>query len=190
MMIENAIVARICHDLISPINAINLGIDALDAEYDKELLKYIKQSIDKTNIILRFTRELFSEKNDTFNYSLKFLNDTLSSFLGLVKISFKMQLECDKIPAIVGKIIMLTCMVVKEIMPYGGDIYCSINEESGEIITECNGKNVAIPDMNNLGEINSRNVIRFYLMQILKELNFNIAFESSENSLKIRAKLV
>ena len=44
MQFENALVARVCHDLITPFNAINLGVEAFEATQDAIMLETIKES--------------------------------------------------------------------------------------------------------------------------------------------------
>ena len=59
MQPEAALAARICHDLITPLNAINLGLESLEISNDAVILEGIKESTTKANIILKYIREIF-----------------------------------------------------------------------------------------------------------------------------------
>ena len=57
MQSEAAVIARICHDLITPFNAINLGLEAFEMSRDESLLASLRESVDKANVIMKFMRD-------------------------------------------------------------------------------------------------------------------------------------
>ncbi|MDR1982987.1 MAG: hypothetical protein LBQ08_04300 [Holosporaceae bacterium] len=187
---ENALIARICHDMITPLNAISLGFEAFETSGDKSLFNGIKESIDKANIILTFVRELYSEKSNTFCYSLKSLNQLVADFLEKYNISFELASGFENIPNIAGKIIMYNAVVAKEIMPFGGIVNAKIDDNSAEIVTVCLGKNVSIPNLNMDVELNSRNIMHVNLLQLLKESGFRIIAYQEESQVIIREQMI
>jgi hypothetical protein len=169
---ENALVARICHDLIAPFNALNLGLEALEMSGDTSLLKEIRKSVNKAGAVLKFMRELYSEKSDTFCYSLKALKQTVTDLLEKYNISFDLISDFENIPHIAGKIVMFNAIMAKELMPFGGIVDVKIDDDSNEIIMTCDGRNVALPDINSGREATSRNIMSIVWLELLETSGF------------------
>ena len=127
MQPEAALAARICHDLITPLNAINLGLESLEISNDAVILEGIKESTTKANIILKYIREIFSEHDENFNYSMLGLKKIISEYLGSYKISFKLDSNVEGIAEIFGKLILFTCIIAKSNMPFGGSVVCNFD---------------------------------------------------------------
>ena len=142
MRTETALVARICHDLITPLNAINLGLESLEISNDSFILESLKESTDKANVLLKFVRELFSDKGEGFYYSSMNLNKLIAEYLGFYKIVFKLDADVESISEIFGKLIMFTGIVIKECMPFGGKVSCVLDTQIDEISVRYNGANV------------------------------------------------
>ncbi|MDR1551259.1 MAG: hypothetical protein LBS14_01085 [Holosporaceae bacterium] len=187
---ESALVVRICHDLITPFNAINLGIEAFDASGDRLLLNEIKASVDKANAVLKFMRELYSIKSDSFCYSLVSLTHLVSAFLKKYNISFVLTSDFDSIPHIAAKIVMYNSLLAKDIMPLGGDVNVKIDDEVGEIVTVCSGKNLSVPNLNVEEELNYRNVLRISLLRLLEEAKFKVIAYQNDSKLIIREQML
>lgn len=181
MHFEHALIARICHDLITPFNAINLGMEAFDATGDKSLLNGVRGSVDKANIILKFVRELYSTRSDSFCYSRISLRKLLSDFLKNYNISFNLESDLENIPNVAAKIIMYNAVIAKEISQLGGIVNVKINDEHGEIVTICSGKNVVVPNFENDDECNHKNIMRLNLLRLLKESGFKISVNQKDD---------
>jgi hypothetical protein len=190
MHFEHALIARICHDLITPFNAINLGMEAFEATGDNSLLSSVKESADKANTILKFIRELYSARSDSFCYSRMSLNKLLGDFLKKYNISFDLKSDFENIPNVAAKIIMYNAVISKEIMPFGGTVVAKISDESGEIITKCCGKNIAPPSFEETGECSHKNVMRLGLLKLLKESEFKIIAYQDGDQVIIREQII
>lgn len=171
---ESALIARVCHDLITPFNAINLGLEAFEMSRDESLLRSIRESVDKANSVMKFTRELFSDRSETFCYSAFSLKQLVSDFLRFHNSSFELESDMENIASIAGKIIMHMAVVAKEIMPFGGVVSTKIDDELGEIVTKCSGRSISTPEMSFNGEVNHKNIIRYSLMTLLKKSEFKL----------------
>ncbi|GHT99895.1 hypothetical protein FACS189472_00930 [Alphaproteobacteria bacterium] len=190
MSSENMLIARVCHDLITPFNAINLGLEAFEMSSDMSLIENIKESTSKANAILKFTRELFSVKADTFCYSINSLKQLISDVLKYNNITFFLESDIDTIPNVAGKIIMYTATVAKEIMPFGGVVTTRLNDLSGEIITRCGGKNVSLPSVTFNGEVTHRNIIRHCLLEQLAQSGFELKTRQEGMDVIITEKMI
>ncbi|MDR0631904.1 MAG: hypothetical protein LBF54_01525 [Holosporaceae bacterium] len=180
MQFEHLLVSRICHDLITPFNAIGLGIEAFDISGDPSLLKGVKASVEKANAILKFIRELYSAKEDSFSHSTMSLTRLTSDFMKQYNISLDLKSDLKNISGTVGKIIMHNAIVAKEIMPFGGAVDIKINGDENEIITTCSGKSLAIPNFDINDELSHKNIIRVSLLRLLAESGFEIIASQEE----------
>jgi hypothetical protein len=174
MQNENALISRICHDLIAPLNAINLGLEAFEMSRDESLLESVRESINKANSLMKFTRELFSEKSETFCYSAASLKAMAADFLRFHAIAFELKSDVESIAGITGKIVMYMAMISKEAMPFGGKVEITVDDSRAEITTKCEGRNMSVPEMGSIGEPNYKNIIRYGLMALLKKLGCEI----------------
>ncbi|MDR3179416.1 MAG: hypothetical protein LBT70_00765 [Holosporaceae bacterium] len=189
MSTENTLIARICHDLITPFNAINLGLEAFEMSSDMFLIEDIKKSTAKANVTLKFIRELFSEKSDGFCYSVDSLKYVVADMLSVCGISYALESDIGNIPNVAGKIIMFTAIVAKEIMPFGGTATTNLSNMSGRIITCCSGKSVAIPSMV-IHELSHGNIMRHYLIKLLHKSGFEMTSHKEGTSVVICQKMI
>jgi hypothetical protein len=189
MSAENMLIARICHDLITPFNAINLGLEAFEMSSDMSLIEDIRKSSLKANVTLKFIRELFSEKSDGFCYSIDSLKYVVADMLSICSISYTLESDIRNIPNVAGKIIMFTAIVAKEIMPFGGTVTANLSNVSGKIVTRCSGKSVSIPSTL-IDELSHRNIIRYYLIKLLHKSGFEMTSYQEGMSVVICQKMI
>lgn len=184
MQFENALVARICHDLITPFNAINIGVEAFEMSKDAALLKAVKESTKKANAVLTFVRELFSEKSSDFAYTSAFLTKQISDFLSCYKISVQIESSKANISVQIGRIVLYLAMVSKDAMPFGGELSVQIFDT--EIICECVGRPVKPIDLST-EEVTSRNLFQQSLRKLLAQANYKPVISQSDDRVTIHA---
>lgn len=181
MQFENALVARICHDLITPFNAINIGIEAFEMSQDAVMLESVKDSTKRANAILTFIRELFSVKSSDFTYTPASLTKYISEFLSKIEV----QLKSDKsnISVQVGQIVLYLATVCKDVMPFGGKL--SIQIYDSEIICECSGQCLKTPDLSINADITYKNIFQYYLQTLLSKANYKPVISQDDDRLTI-----
>lgn len=184
MQFENALIARICHDLITPFNAINIGVEAFEMSQDASLLKTVKESTKKANAILTFVRELFSEKSSDFAYTSAFLTKQISDFLSCYRIGVQIKSSKANISVRVGRIVLYLAMVSRDAMPFGGELSVQIFDT--EIICECVGRSLK-PINLSTEEATSRNIFHQILRQLLTQANYKPVISQSDDRLAIHA---
>lgn len=183
MQTENVLVARICHDLITPCNAINLGVEAYEMSEDKSLLSCIRDSASKANIILKFMRELFLTKEDGYQYPTNFIQKLLVEFLRIYNIEPSLVTNNKEISSPLGQIILYDCAVMKDLMPMGGKAMFNVNDDYINIVYSGNGIvefDTFIPQ-----ELTYKNVLRFKLLKQLKSSGFSVTSSIEKNEGKI-----
>lgn len=190
---ESAAIARICHDLITPFNAINLGLEAFEMSQDESLLESLKESVNKANVTLKFMRELFSDRPDTFCYSPYSLQQEVSEYLKLYNVKFELKSDMEKIANIAGKIVMYSGVISKEILPFGGELSVIIDNDRSEISAQFCGKNLVIPKISEKEEedINYKSIMRRKLKELLINSGFSIStcVDTNKDSVVLNMKM-
>jgi hypothetical protein len=183
MQTESILIARVCHDLITPCNAINLGLEAYEMSEDKSLLISIKDSASKANILLKFMRELFTKKDDSYVYSVDFLCKLISEFLGVYGIGCDFVTDCNNFDSSLGRIILCNSAIMKELMPMGGKATFNVSSDCINIVYSGNGVielDTFIPQ-----ELTYKNVLRFKLLEQLKLNGFSVVSSAEYGEGKI-----
>lgn len=171
MNVDDVLILRICHDLITPFNAISLGLDAFDIAEESVIIDDIRTSVNKANSILKYVRELFSENKTTNVLAEQAL---LSDFLDKYKISVRINSQISEIPGTVNKILMLNGIIAKEIMPLGGQAKIEV-DYMGTVVMQCRGAHLVDPSFIFKSEdISYREIIRYYLKQFLDKNQYII----------------
>ncbi len=174
MLEEDALIARVCHDLITPCNAISLGIEAYEFSEDKSLLSSIKDSAAKANVILKFVRELFIARDPSYSYSVGFLSKLVSEFLEIHNIKSDFVTDCQSFDPLLSRIILFNSMVFKGLMPMGGKVQFNISNECVNITYL--GNNLMELDTLLPMELTYKNIFRFKLLELLKISDFSVHF--------------
>ena len=186
MLEEDALIARVYHDLITPCNAISLGIEAYEFSEDKSLLASIKDSAGKANTILKFVRELFITRDPDYSYPVSFLSKLASEFLEIHNINSSFTTDCQNFDPLLGRIILFNSTILKELMPMGGKAQFNVSNECVDIIYS--GNNIAKLDTLLPAELTYRNIFRFKLLELLKTSGFSVFFSMGKGEGHITEK--
>ncbi|MDR2766334.1 MAG: hypothetical protein LBB63_02625 [Holosporaceae bacterium] len=188
MRSEDALMARVCHDLIGPLNAVSIGVEAYRASTDASLLEGITQSVWRANALLRFMRELHSEKSASFRHTIPSLQKLIADFLASGGIDFDLTADAADIQDVFGKIMMYSTLVAKEIMPFGGVVTGNVICGDREVSVHCNGPSITVPEMNQNATPDHRNIFRLSLLQVLEKNHMSITAFSADQGVAIVAK--
>ena len=124
--------SRICHDLISPVNAINNGLEFLDpAEIDlfQTSLKLVQLSAQQAVERLSFFRLMLGTGGDSEYFAEDQIYVALQSYLGDRRISLESSISRPKygmeLPQHPAKAVMFGVLVMADCLPRGGMIQLS-----------------------------------------------------------------
>lgn len=168
MNLENVLVLRVCHDLITPFNAISLGLDTFEISSDPAVIEDIRESVDKANTILKYIRSLFS--NDEQHYvPVSVVQSQMSDFVERYKITLKIDSAVPEVSGILNKILLLNGILAKEILPMGGEVSIEIGNNA-TVVMQCRGMHIVKPSFEfDENSINYRNIIRYHLKHYLEQ---------------------
>jgi hypothetical protein len=184
---EDALVSRVCHDLITPLNAIGIGMEAYRTSLDPSLVDMIMESVGQANAVLKFMRELHSAKPESFCYTIPSLKELIANFLG-DRIAFNLTASVAKIPPVIGKITMYNALMAKEIMPFGGTITEDI--AGNKISVHCQGRSITVPNMNQDIEPDHKNIFRIGLMDLLRKSNATVNISATDDGIMITENVI
>ena len=123
--------SRLCHDLITPIGAINTSLELLeesDPEDRLQLLELAKQSAEKAIRKLVFCRAAFGYSSDSHLSTIDQAKKLLQDFLMLNKIELLWEKEIQQSSEIsstfsqYAQVIANLSFICAEIAPYGGQL--------------------------------------------------------------------
>lgn len=134
---EEMLCAKICHDLINPINAVNLCLESYEMTGDPTLLVSMKDSLHKCTQLLVFIRAMTTADRDFSYHEIKNL---VNNYLALNKISVNFQSDMTQFNKKISKILLNLSQTAKDIMPFGGNIDFFIKER--EIILKLSGNSL------------------------------------------------
>ncbi|MEN9017036.1 MAG: histidine phosphotransferase family protein [Hellea sp.] len=144
--LASLISSRICHDLISPIGALNTAIEVLDDTESKEMhedaLKLIKLSASEASAKLSYLRIALgtnSTSKDVMNLDkLKLITENM---FNTEKFSFNWDVSEIKLEKSIARILLNILMLARQSIPRGGKVTIKIEEKSDKLklVTSANG---------------------------------------------------
>lgn len=144
--LASLISSRICHDLISPIGALNTAIEVLDDTESKEMhedaLKLIKLAASEASAKLSYLRIALgtnSTSKDVMNLDkLKLITENM---FNTEKFSFNWDVSEIKLEKSIARILLNILMLAIQSIPRGGKVTIKIEEKSDKLklVTSANG---------------------------------------------------
>lgn len=144
--LASLISSRICHDLISPIGALNTAIEVLDDTESKEMhedaLKLIKLAASEASAKLSYLRIALgtnSKSKDVMNLDkLKLITENM---FNTEKFSFNWDMSEIKLEKSIARILLNILMLAIQSIPRGGKITIKIEEKYDKLklVTSANG---------------------------------------------------
>lgn len=121
--------SKICHDLISPVGAINNGIELVEdigGSVVNEAMKLISTSAQQAAKRLRLFRMAYGKSGAEQGVTLKDMRNTAKDFLsaGKCKLTWGEEQAFSEVAAKKGALKMVLCMTMmaEDVLSHGGDI--------------------------------------------------------------------
>jgi histidine phosphotransferase ChpT len=145
MRIEVAILefacSRLCHDLVSPIGAVNNGLELLEDEKDPGMAAEARalavRSAKRASILLQVYRCAFGNAGNQAGFGLKEAFKLGQDYLqgGRVTLSAEIPANVPELPAGFGKLVLTTILLMAETMPRTGSLTFAMEKEGGFSLT-------------------------------------------------------
>jgi len=144
--LASLISSRICHDLISPIGALNTAIEVLDDTESKEMhedaLKLIKLAASEASAKLSYLRiALGTNSTSKGVMNLDKLKLITENMFNTEKFSFNWDVSEIKLEKSIARILLNILMLAIQSIPRGGEVTIKIEEKSDKLklVTSANG---------------------------------------------------
>lgn len=141
--------SRICHDLISPVGAINNGIELFDeGGAEEDALQLIRMSAINASARLQFARIAFGAAGSAGSeIDSGDAESVAKNFMQNEKANLDWQAPRLLLPKNEVKLLLNLVLIANASIPRGGDIYVSIREENGKrnFQLKVSGKMLRVP---------------------------------------------
>lgn len=138
LRILELVTSKICHDLISPIGAVNNGLELMEDEQDAalqaEALALAQRSARRASILLQVFRCLFGNAGNQSSFGPKEAQQLAVDFLQNGKVTLESVLNADGISTEgLGKLLLAAIILVAEALPRGGVVTVSLPAKPGTV---------------------------------------------------------
>lgn len=147
--------SRLCHDLVSPVGAINNGLEILQDEKDASMREAVFDLIEKssrqTANKLQFFRLAFGAAGGfSANLDMQESERALRAFLDGSRVTLVWHSSLASAPKSLVKLLLNVALVGSEALIRGGTLSVALDEadEDGyaQVAIECSGDKVILPD--------------------------------------------
>ncbi|WP_374377245.1 histidine phosphotransferase family protein [Dongia sp.] len=195
--------SRLCHDLISPIGAVNNGLELLEDEEDPALVAEARalaaRSARRASILLQAYRCAIGNAGNQasfgFGEAIKLARDFLEG--GKVSLSGVPAMSPSDLPGGWSKLLLIMVILMSETLPRGGDLHLSVQGEgpAARFMLVSEGAQIVFPEdhkvllagENGQATLDARNVLAYLTGTLAARLKLKIeATQPSPTRLEIR----
>ncbi len=203
--------SKLCHDVISPVGAISNGFEVLEDEKDESMremaLDIIRSNAEKASSRLQFQRLAFGAMGGAGDrFPLEEARQLTEKLYAGEKAAIKWIAKPDSLPKDQVKLLVNLIVLAVSTIPRGGEVSVDVIREGagGAIISdskdvsfrlEATGSHATLSETTRTifdGQIpeeglDARSVQAYYAHRLAKLVGMKVAFESSEEHVRIAA---
>ncbi len=146
--------SRLCHDLVSPVGAINNGLELLSGEQDESMrdavFDLIEKSTEQTSNKLQFFRLAFGAAGGfSAHLDTREAEKSLRAFLAGSRVELDWNVSVTELSKGGVKLLLNLCLVTAETLVRGGTLKVKYAESSNDLVAitiEANGERVIFGD--------------------------------------------
>lgn len=188
--------SKLCHDLISPVSAINNGVELIEDIGDSvavEAMKLIADSGAQASRRLRFFRLSYGRAGSEANLPVKEIQSVAQNYFAAskIKVTWDDQLDLNELTKRSGgvKVLLNMLLIAEEILAYGGMITVLKPKTDGEAGCEIlvAGRNAVMPESHSealkavtpVDDLSPRTIQSYVTGRFAEHFGFNISYLSS-----------
>jgi histidine phosphotransferase ChpT len=184
--------ARLCHELVSPVGAINNGVELLDEDdpdFVREAVQLIGQSARKAGQRLQFYRFAYGTSTSTSGQMAGSGRDLSQGLLEGGKVRCEWLAESTTLPLDWQRLACNMLVLAMEALPRGGSVSVRTLREglSGiEVVAEGDSINVtpemraALEESTPVDQLTSRTIHAYFTAQLARQLGAALALTEAE----------
>jgi len=200
----NLMCSRLCHDLISPVGAVNSAVELMEDEVenvDREVLTLMSRSAAESTAKLAFFRAAFGDGGSSKSrVTCEHLNALAQAVLPAGKVTLQWDLnDTDQISNSAGKLLLMFVMIAVDALPRGGGINVKVHTlEDGlgvACVAEGPGANLkdnvalTLTGSVNFVDVTARDVTAYYAYALATSLDATVETSSDEGAIMLAALL-
>lgn len=203
MRLASLMNSRLCHDLISPIGALNNGLELYAEGDETDALDLITTCGARASALLQFFRLAFGSASGVgVEISFLPLKELIENYFSDLKIRVLYENPVQQLPKQQAQFFLNLLLLAQACLPRGGEVCCRFmpiaqnNKESGRFTLRLKGASVVIPEKftslyegKASEEILDAKSIQFYFLLLLAyeaSIAFTIEQEPEELCFKVQ----
>lgn len=192
-LLSSYLISRLCHDLSSPISAVNNIIELSSPDdLDADLYEILELSAQKISHRLQFVRLAFGAYGaiDSF-IDIAGLQKVTTNFLTNEKLKITWSINTNGLNSLKAKLLLNLSLIAANCLPEGGLINIAIN--SNNILIELHSETICFPQnlldiaygKIPLTQINSHTIQNYYSLLLTKDAQATLSIEQATKQLTI-----
>lgn len=194
--------SRLCHDLVSPVGAINNGLEILEEEKDASMreavVDLITKSTQQTANKLQFFRLAFGAAGGfSSQLDTREAEKAIEDLLAGSRVTLDWHVTVPSVSKNLVKLILNLALVASEALIRGGSLSVSLTETEGNHVVEvvAAGERIILQDTMKAGlmgeldveELEPRTAPAYLASVVVKELEGSLALDQEEDKLTVKA---
>lgn len=186
--------SKICHDLISPIGAVNNGLELMEEEQDHalqaEALALAQRSARRASILLQLYRSLFGNAGNQASFGPHEAVQMAFDCLQGGKVTLEADLaDAGPTPEGYGKLVLAAVMVAADTLPRGGTVLVRLlpGPTAPSLSVTASGAQIAAHDeilqalhlRSRVEDLSAHNVLPYFMALLARRLGLACRGESS-----------
>ncbi|NBX74741.1 MAG: hypothetical protein EBZ69_03650 [Alphaproteobacteria bacterium] len=151
MRVMDLLISKICHDLISPVSAINNGVELfteVGGDVGAEAMTLIGNSADQASKKLRFFRLSYGRAGAEAGQSLKDVRHIATEALTHGKVTAQWEAGLDTSELLLSqggvKTVLNMALLAEEALPYGGQISIGAGAQARQVVVRAEGRSAGL----------------------------------------------
>lgn len=204
LRVVELLASRLCHDLVSPIGAVNNGLELLEEDPDPDLIpdavSLASGSARQASAVVQFFRIAYGRGGRWVDDNSQDLRQLAADYLKPLKTELDWRLDglVAQAPAGSGKLLLNMVALAAETLPRGGAITVSVpNDEmvlsvaaSGERAALRPESRAALGDSIDLDELTPRSVQAYFTRVLAQTLGSDLELSEADSRILQTVRLV
>lgn len=198
--------SRLCHDLVSPVSALNTALELMDGDSSGEMraqaMDLITTSTRQATAKLKFFRLAFGAAAGVSKQELEFeiANQAIREFFAEIKPSYEWTGGPERAPKAAVRLLMNMCLLAADCLPFGGKVEAGaeIDGDTLEIAVIASGQRATLkaeaaaglsgePDLEQ--GIDARSIQPLYARFVADEAGATLEAHQDGESVVMRARV-
>lgn len=194
--------SRLCHDLVSPVGAINNGLEILEEEKDASMreavIDLITKSTQQTANKLQFFRLAFGAAGGfSSQLDTREAEKAIEALLMGSRVTLEWHVTVPSVSKNLVKLMLNLALVASESLIRGGVLSVTLEEDSGRhhLAVTATGERIILQDGMKAGlvgeldseELEPRTAPAYLASAVIRELNGSLELEQDEERLSVKA---